>query len=75
MKRIIPLIFALLAIYSASVPAEIHHVPADFNTIQEAVDDCNNGNRALSVKHWRKTVDTSGPRKFAVSRFHHPLVL
>ena len=47
MKRIISLSFALLAVYSASVPAEIRHVPADFNTIQEAIDDCNNGDTVL----------------------------
>ncbi|MHC4739870.1 MAG: outer membrane protein assembly factor BamB family protein, partial [Planctomycetota bacterium] len=47
MKKTIPLSFILIAFYSIVATAQIRHVPAEYNNIQAAVDDCNDGDTVL----------------------------
>jgi len=47
MKKTIPLSLVLIALYSVLATAQIRLVPADYNNIQNAVDDCQDGDTVL----------------------------
>jgi len=47
MKKTIPLILVLIALYPVSATAQIRLVPADYNNIQDAIEACHNGDTVL----------------------------